>query len=182
MNSKSPHCTVCHGTGRDPVTRKSCRMCGTTFSIRSGETQIEASIEGASATEVTKVVRSILELANAANEQQASDKRDDAQEDLRRIAANIETGQCSENDQFVEAVNQIAIAICSNNEITFESRTECLHSLARLVEEANKQPEERENRSSIRKLLGTLATTCSATGGLSSTWTTWGQYISSIFV
>jgi hypothetical protein len=100
--------------------------------------------------------------------------------DVQSINANVNSLVESGHKSAAEALTQLTEAITSSTELSDTDRTEMLQQLNELSRQAA-SPESERSRGVAKAILGSVAATLGAAGGLAEVWSTWGPQIAAFF-
>lgn len=102
-------------------------------------------------------------------------------EDVKSISVNITSLQNSGYAEVAEALKNLTEAVVNSQELSSEKQSEVLDQLTELSRWATLTAEQRAKPGVLKAVLGGLATTLGAAGGLAEVWSTWGPAIRAFF-
>jgi hypothetical protein len=100
---------------------------------------------------------------------------------VQSLTVNVSSLAESGNAEVANALKHLTEAVAASQELTTEQRAEALDWLEELSKQANLSKEKRLKPASLRAVAMALASACSAAGGLSTVWNTWGSVIKAFF-
>ncbi|MFO0839068.1 MAG: hypothetical protein U1D55_11160 [Phycisphaerae bacterium] len=166
--------------------RAICRRCSATFVVHRGRTKIEGTVHGEKGSEVSAVVRSFMtgsakqmniEISNS----QIGLFNAGQMREIEHISASV--GSLNDHGQrdVGLALKRVTEALIASQELSTQQRSDMLELLEELSKQATLAPEARAKPGIIKSVLGGLASTLSAAGGLAEVWTACGPAIRAHF-
>ena len=168
----------------DGLIRTHCPKCMAIITIYIGNKKVEGRVEGQSGEEVSKVVKSLVEMEQdgiSISNSIIGILNTGEIEDIQSISLNISSLQKSGDDRIAEAIKSLAEAIIQSEELAEEERSMVLDLLEELSKQAVYEPSERSKSVVIRTILSGIASTLGAAGSLAEVWSVWGPVIRSFF-